>query len=344
MPELRLDPITGRRVYVAEDRASRPTDFAEAAAGGPSGLAAAHDYEASCPFCAGNEAATPHETHALRDARGQWQVRVVPNKFPAMSLDAAGEAPASPLTPGPALGAHEVIIESPRHLVDVVQLSVEELAAVLAVYRDRLRHWAADGRLAHGLVFKNSGWAAGASLLHVHSQLVALPAVSESVAAELEGAGRFFASHRRCVFCDLVAREIAAGERMVLRQQGVVAVAAFAGRQPFETWLLPEDHASRFEGADDAALGALAAALHEVLRRLHAEAPGVAYNLLLHTAPFDDKGAASYHWHWELVPRTSPLAGLELGAGAYINSLSPERVAARLREARGGAGTSGFAG
>ena len=331
MPELRIDPIVGRRVYVAEDRAGRPTDLAGERPG--AAVPSASDYEPHCPFCAGNEAATPDATATVVDADGQWQVRVVPNKYPAVTLDAGGgDAPARAGAPG-APGVHEVIIESPRHLVDVEQLDVGELSAVLGVYRDRLRHWAADPRLRHGLIFKNSGFAAGASLAHLHSQLVALPYVADAVAAELDGAARYYAAHGQCTFCDLLRRELADGERVVVRRDGVAAFCAVAGRQPYETWILPEAHGDRYDGADDAQLRSLAAVLHDVLVRLHTVAPGAGYNLLLHTGSFDGAAAASYHWHWELVPRLSSLAGLELGAGVYINPLAPERAAQRLRAA-----------
>ena len=309
MPELRIDPIVGRRVYIAEDRAGRP-----------------NDYEASgrrdCFFCAGNEEHTPVASATVVDADGRWRVRVVPNKYPAVVLDAPDTE---------AFGAHEVIIESPDHALDVVELDVEHLAVILAVYRDRLRHWATDRRLKHAVVFKNSGFDAGASLEHVHSQLVALPYVAAAVQAELDAAARFHDLHRRCVFCDLIEREIASGDRLVLRQDGLVAVCALAPRQPYETWILPEQHAARFGALEDAQLLGQARVLHELLRRLQAAAPGAAYNLLLHTGPFQVP-AESFHWHWELVPRLTHEAGLEWGGGVFITPLSPERAAAELRQ------------
>jgi UDPglucose--hexose-1-phosphate uridylyltransferase len=324
MTELRIDPIGGRRVYIAEDRAGRPNDFAASehlAADVRDDDAAA---VAACPFCAGNEAATPHELATVVDQRGDWLLRVVPNKFPAMSLAAGADG---------AVGVHEVIIESPRHVQAVLELSVEQLATVLTAYRDRLRHWAADGRMAHGLIFKNSGRAAGASLRHVHSQLVATPYVPEAVQRELDSSAEFFARQGKCIFCDLIQREIAAGERIVRREGGLAAIAAFAGRQPLETWILPEAHAARFDQTADADLAKLAAMLHGTLRALDAVIPGAAYNLILHTGPFGSAAAASYHWHWEIVPRVAQLAGFELGTGVYINPVSPEQAARRLREA-----------
>jgi UDPglucose--hexose-1-phosphate uridylyltransferase len=346
MPELRIDPIIGRRVYVAEERAGRPNDYELSppplkggVRGGISGAGSLSPTATSsgmqnpspnlspqgrgtCCFCAGNEVHTPVESAAVRYANGHWQVRVVPNKYPAVTLDAPDSD---------AFGAHEVIIESPEHVLRLVQLSIEHIATILSVYRDRLAHWAADRRFKHAVVFKNSGYDAGASLEHVHSQLVALPYVPAAVQAELDGAAAYRKQHGRCVFCDLIDRERSAAERTVIQTDRYVAVAAYAPRQPYETWVLPRRHAARFDRMPDSELAEQAAVLHEQLRRLDAAAPDAPYNLLLHTGPFD--GEDSFHWHWELVPRLTHEAGLEWGGGVYITPLSPERAAKRLREA-----------
>jgi UDPglucose--hexose-1-phosphate uridylyltransferase len=316
MPELRIDPITARRVYVAEDRAGRPFDYVEA----PPARTASQ--AAECPFCAGCEALTPAACAAVYDSAGRWLVRVVPNKFPAVALDADG-----------ALGAHEVIVESPEHMVEFDELDVEQLVRVFQVYQDRLRHWASNGRLKHALIFKNSGHAAGASLEHVHTQLLATPYVHDAVAVERQAAERHFAAHGRCILCDLVRSESAASDRLVRRAWGFVAVCAYAGRQPYETWILPEDHAAHFEAMTLAQARALARLLPDLLARLREASARSAYNLVLHTAPFGDHDNNSYHWHWELMPRITQLAGLELGGGAYINPVAPERAARHLREA-----------
>ena len=331
MPELRIDPIVGRRVYIAEDRAGRPNDFVgwdkvppeAASASLQVGLRPSLQVSA-CSFCAGNEVHTPLASAIVLDADGRWQVRVVPNKYPAVALDQPVSA---------AFGAHEVIIESPDHVLDVVDLGMDHLATVLGVYRDRLRHWSSDARLMHAVIFKNAGFAAGASLEHVHSQLVALPYVPAAVAAEVDAVAAFYASNGRCPFCDLLKRETAEGERLVLRQDGLVAICASAPRQPYETWILPEEHAAGFETLDAGQLQAQARVLHELLRRLQIVAPSAAYNLLLHTGPFNARDE-DFHWHWEVVPRLTHEAGLEWGGGVYITPLSPERAAAQLRSAR----------
>jgi UDPglucose--hexose-1-phosphate uridylyltransferase len=323
MPELRIDPIIGRRVYIAEDRAGRPSDYGTHEATGrvvssaPSSPAA----HPNCPFCAGNEIHTPVASATVADGDGRWQIRVVPNKFPAFRLDEARDA---------AFGVHEVIIESPAHLLDATQLGPTRLVEVVRVYRDRLRHWAAQPGLRHGLVFKNSGCDAGASLEHIHSQVAAVPYVLPTVQLEIDAAARFYAMHQRCIFCDLTERELAANERIVLDHQGYLTLCPIAPRQPYEMWLLPRKHQSRFDQLTDAEVESLATVLHETLCRLQAAEPGCPYNLLLHTAPFDDAHAAAYHWHWEIVPRIAHEAGLEWGGGVHICPLSPENAAKRL--------------
>jgi UDPglucose--hexose-1-phosphate uridylyltransferase len=329
MPELRIDPITARRVFVAEERAGRPFDYAAAPAHRPSSAS-------DCPFCAGHEHLTPDATAQLADDAGRWQVRVIPNKYPAVVLAPPAGRAASVEPGAAAIGAHEVIVEAPHHAVDLVQLTVDQATRVLTVYRDRLRHWSRDHALRHALIFKNSGYAAGASLEHVHSQLMALPVVAAAVQAELDAAARHFAAGRSCIFCDWLRDEIADGRRVVSRNQDFAAVCAVAPRQPYETWLLPADHNAQFESLESADLRRLAEALLDLLGRLAEATAGAAYNLVLHTADFAGAHRQAYHWHWELIPRITQLAGLELGGGSFICPVAPERAAQRLREARPG--------
>lgn len=343
MPEQRIDPLTGRRVFIAEDRAGRPTDYGRVI---EAPRQAATEYSAGCPFCAGNEAITPHATATTLDAAGRWRVRVVPNKYPAVSRH-AGPAPGSAASPPessppdgvpagqPAWGVHEVVIESPRHATEMTDLDRDHLADVLQVFRARLEWCASLSGVRHATVFKNSGFAAGASLEHLHSQIVALPFVPPVVQAELDAAARAHAAAGACIYCAVLEEELGARQRLVLEQDGYAVVCAYAGRQPFETLILPMAHASRFDRATPAELHALAAVLQEVVRRLTRACVSrgypLAYNLVLHTAPFDMADAQSYHWHWELIPRTTHLAGLEWGAGVYINPVSPERAARELQ-------------
>jgi len=227
-----------------------------------------------------------------------------------------------------------VIIESPRHVASWLDLSVDQIATILRVYRDRVLYWASQERMQHTIVFKNSGLRGGASLEHVHSQLVALPFVPDMLQAELAGAAKHHESHGQCVYCRMVQEEMAEGTRLVAQDQSFVAFCAYAGRQPYETWILPKSHESRFEQLTDGDATSLAEVFLDLLDCLAQRLSLLAYNLILHTAPFSSASQEHYHWHWELIPQTTRLAGLEWGAGTYINPVSPEQAARSLRETR----------
>ena len=220
MAELRKDWLTGRSVLVAENRALRPNEFAgEPASAGGNETSTANP--SSCPFCAGNESRTPPAVYEKFDQQGRWQVRVVPNMYPAVTpLAVAADVPSVVVTEtealaltAPAIGAHEVIIESANHLARMSELSKSELRCVLGSYAERLRHWRDDGRFRYGLVFKNQGPRAGASIAHLHSQLIALPFVPAAASAEIGRAHQFFNQQHGCAYCELVEREQSAGGR-----------------------------------------------------------------------------------------------------------------------------------
>jgi UDPglucose--hexose-1-phosphate uridylyltransferase len=334
-PELRRDPVTGRWALVAPRRALRPI-----ALPGHDPRARTNGERRPCPFCAGQESDTPHEVFALRDPTSApdgpgWRLRVVPNKFPAARPDAPagplGGDGALPFTATPATGRAEVVIDCPDHLDDPTLLSDEQFRDVFCAYRERMVALAADPRLAHVAVFKNVGVEAGASLGHTHSQIIALPVVPALVRTELDGAAAHFARTGRCVFCDLVERELASGERLVARSERFVAVAAFAPRFAYEVWVLPVGHAARFESLTADAALELARLLKPVLRAVDEVQHKPAYNWFLHTTPLRGGEPAHYHWHLEVVPRTARPAGLEWGFGCHITTAAPERAAAELR-------------
>ncbi|TWU29524.1 galactose-1-phosphate uridylyltransferase [Bythopirellula polymerisocia] len=326
--ELRIDPVTGRRVLIAEGRAARPTDFAASSVEQPS----ARGPVSTCPFCRGNEHQTPRELAQLNDAEGNWQVRVVPNKFPAVLLDAPVVVEDSSVLGRceSALGTHEVIIDSPQHICDWRDFSLESLAAVLGIYAERLRHAYEQLNLPAAVLFKNVGVLGGASLEHVHSQLMAFPFVPDVLECELQAASDFIIQQGECLFCKIIADELRHRRRLVHENDHFMAFCAYAGRQPYETCILPIKHASSF--ANLAEVTALAETLQSVIRRVAGILTPPAYNLILHTAPADDPRSDAFHWHWELIPRSTSLAGLEWGGGIYINSVSPERAARTLLE------------
>lgn len=330
--ELRTDPVTGRKVYIAEDRAGRPSDYSGRE---QEVVAQASRKTSECPFCAGHEKQTPPTLAEVDDAKGNWRVRVIPNKYPAVSEDPSNPSNTAPLldaTRQPANGSHEVIIESPEHLGDLTDLSAEHLTRVLAVYRDRVMFHLKQDQNKQISLFKNVGYAAGASLEHAHSQLVALPYVSPVLEAELTGTQQYHQQHGSCQFCDLLAEELASGERLVVDEEHFAVICAVAARQPFELWIAPKAHAANFTTATNDHLTQLANLLQQILKRLQHHLKPLSYNLLLHTSPAGEQYEETFHWHWELIPRTAQLAGLEWGSGVYINSLSPERAAKLLRQ------------
>jgi UDPglucose--hexose-1-phosphate uridylyltransferase len=320
-PQLRHDSITGRPVIIAPERAARPTELEDA------GRLAHH---AECPFCDGHEAETPPEVYALRstdsEANGSgWRVRVIPNRFPAVEKGTGTFSGAEkvPVPFSTAYGVHEVVVECPPHESSLGEMSIEQVHDVFAVYRDRLAALRHDSRLAYVQVFKNHGAAAGASVEHAHSQILGTTFVPPEVQAELD------AVKDGCKFCELVDRELATGERVIFAGEHVIALAAWASRFPYETWLLPRKHAAHFDRLGDAELTELAVTMRLLLRRLSAVAGDPAYNIILHTAPIAD--GDRFHWHWEILPRTTGIAGFELSTGCYLNPLPPEVAASRLR-------------
>jgi UDPglucose--hexose-1-phosphate uridylyltransferase len=277
-------------------------------------------FVATCPFCHGNEHLTPESLDEQSDEQGHWRTRVVPNMFPAVTVDSA------------AIGVHEVIVESPIHYDRMSSLSLAELEGVFKCYARRLNHWRIDGRFAYGTVFKNQGPAAGASLSHLHSQFMALPAVPPDVDAEIHRAKGSFQKGGDCPYCRLIDSERSAGERIVFDGDGYIAFCPFASWQPHEVWILPTRHEPSFERATkEAGVKNLAKALKPLVDRLETLTPGAACNWLLRTAPWQQDCDRWCHWRLELLPRVHSFAGLEIGTGIHINPLPPERAAANLR-------------
>ena len=330
MPELRRDPIVGRWVIISTERAQRPTDFRQVAPPLPT--------KPLCPLCPGNEAQTPSEILAYRAAGGApntsgWSLRVVPNKFPALqiegSLDRRGEGLYDKMN---GVGAHEVILECPFHEVSMANLSEDNIREILWVYRDRLVDLKKDPRLVYGMVFKNVGAAAGASLEHSHSQLIVTPIVPINVWEEMTGSLEFYNYRGRCIYCDMIHQELSAEKRVVLDTASFLSFCPYAGRFPFETWIVPKNHNSHYENIQKNEIEELGTVLKTILLKLETALDKPAYNYIIHTSPFDTQALPHYHWHIEVIPRLTRVAGFEWGTGFYINPVPPEQAAAFLHE------------
>jgi UDPglucose--hexose-1-phosphate uridylyltransferase len=327
MPELRIDPLSGLRAIVAGERSERPGALPAVAA------RPAIDPEED-PFVEGHEDRTPEELFAVRDDAG-WKVRVVPNLFPALLAARSASDADDPLSGGrgqpemfsgrPAIGAHEVIVNSPKAVDSLLDLSVDELSTAMQVWRARMDHHR-DAPYRHLIV--NEGDEAGASMRHTHAQLYALPFVPAAVARERERFTAYFErTQGRNLLEDLLVEEIKAGDRVVAVDSEMVAVCPFASRSPFQLQLIPRKTAARFEEAE--ALGAplLRDALERLASALGALPP---LNLWVRTAP---SGAEAFCWRIDVVPRLEQPAGLELGTGVWLCSVAPERAAEQLRAA-----------
>jgi UDPglucose--hexose-1-phosphate uridylyltransferase len=330
LPEFRKDPVTGRWVIIATDRSRRPADFSRQQVI-PKG-------DRFCPFCPGNEQKTPPEVLAYRQSGGLnepgWTLRVVPNKFPALRVegdfDRQGEGLYDKMN---GIGAHEVIIEAPEHNVTLGEMSEKRAEDIFWAIRDRFLDLKKDLRMRYILAFKNHGEAAGATLEHSHSQLIALPVMPRRVQEELEGAKRYYDLKERCIFCDILRQEINTGSRVVLETEHFLAVCPYAARFPFEIWVLPRRHFSNFEDSDVPTFHNLGWVMPVLVREIDKVLERPAYNVMIHTAPLQEHGLPYYHWHMELIPKLTKVAGFEWGTGFYINPTPPEESAKFLREA-----------
>ena len=330
LSEFRKDPITGRWVIIATDRGKRPTDFPGTAVRIRGGF---------CPFCYGNENNTPPEILSYRRDGSQrdtpgWMLRVVPNKFPALrvegNLNRQGEGIFDKMD---GVGAHEVIIETPDHNANLATMDEQAIQDVLWAFRDRMLDLKKDKRLRYILIFKNHGEAAGASLEHSHSQLIALPIVPRLVREEIDGSKIHYSFKERCVYCDIIRQELSSADRVIDENQGFLVVAPYAPRFTFETWILPKTHDSCFEDVQKREYENLSRILKTTLQKIDLVLNHPAYNLVIHTSPFTESVKDFYHWHIEIMPKLSKIAGFEWGSGFYINPVPPEDSAKFLREA-----------
>ena len=259
---------------------------------------------------------------------------MVPNKFPALgiegSLDREGEGIFDRMN---GVGAHEVIIETPDHRGTLANMTPRALEDVLWAYRDRVLDLKNDKRLRYALIFKNHGDAAGATLEHSHSQLIALPIVPKRVREEIDAARHYFREKERCIFCDVIHQETAAGVRVINENDQFIVIAPYAPRFPFEMWLLPKVHSSAYENNQSSVYASLAAIMKDSLTRLDAALDQPPYNFMLHTSPVGEEQNEYYHWHLEIMPKLTKVAGFEWGTGFYICPTPPEEAARFLREA-----------
>jgi len=340
MPELRKDPIIDRWVIIATERSRRPNDFTGHGAG-PAPIESV--------FSFGNEGKTPSEVFqigrpesALKDTSG-WRVRVVPNKFPALSgegeLDSQGLGMFDVMN---GVGAHEVVIEHPDAAWDMANASPSEMSDVLDAYIARNETLSDDPRFRYILTFRNFGTAAGASINHPHSQIIALPVVPRQIKDELQVARAYFNDKLRSIYGDLLRQELRDGARIVEESEHFVVLCPYASRFPFETQIFPKAGGPDFSQMNADQKAALSEVLPRTLRRISNALGNPPYNMVFQTAPITKSRVGNsgqwstlehdFSWRIDILPRLTQVAGFEWGTGFYINPVAPENAASFLRD------------
>jgi len=332
MPELRRDPVVGRWVIIAAERAKRPQDFVPI-----ENTHTTAEGKRNCPFCPGREGETPPEIIAYRSGGSPpnspgWTIRVVSNKYPALQIEGELDARAEGIYDRMnGIGAHEVIIETPDHDATLATMSSSQLEAMFQAIVDRITDLENDTRFKYIQIFKNVGESAGASLEHPHSQLIATPVVPKRITEELSGALAHYEYKERCVFCDIVRQESDDEARLVFADDVIVSFVPFAPRFPFEIQVVPRRHVSSFKNIVDEEIKHLAVHLKLIIGKIDGLLRTPPYNMVLHTAPCRLDELRHYHWHIEIIPKLANVAGFEWGTGFYINPTIPEQVAEHLR-------------
>jgi len=333
MPELRQDPATQEWVIVATERARRPEDFAR-----PGGPPPPAERAGPCPFCPGNEFLTPPEALAYRrdgQANGPgWWVRVVPNRFPALTAEGSQERSEAVrlFRRMDGVGQHEVVIESPDHRGTFCLFDDKQVEEILLVYRERYLELSRQRWARLIIVFRNHGVAAGTSLAHPHSQIIATSVVPINLRRKHDQAIRYFDAVGRCLYCDVVAQERSVGKRILLETEDFVAFHPFASRAPFETWIAPLRMQASFGEITMDEAKRLAKVLKTVLAKMYYGLNDPDYNFVIHTAPVGDEHKEYYLWHIQIVPRLTTPAGFEMGSGIYITTALPEETAGFMRQ------------
>jgi UDPglucose--hexose-1-phosphate uridylyltransferase len=339
MSELRKDIVSGRWVILAAERSKRPDDFR------PAQPRKEEPAAGFCPFCEGSETKTPPEVFAIRKRgtrrdRPGWRVRVVPNKFPALNRGLPPERQEDGIFNWmDGVGVHEVIIENPDHGREIYDLSLAHLQGVLETYKKRLISIENEFQYKYVHIFKNKGREAGASLSHPHSQIVATPIIPKQVNEELYGCERLHRQYEECIFCRIIRDETRLGDRLVLRNDDFCVITPFAPRFPFEMRLYPLRHSPWYSTLTKRESLSLAKTLKAILSRQKQILSDPPFNYYIHQGPNPHLPheawvnlEKSYHWHIEIIPVLTRVAGFEWGTGFYINPVTPETAASFLRE------------
>ena len=325
MAELRRHPVSGEWVVICPEKS----------------LSAQQREGNGCIFCPGNENLTGPEVYRLNgggdSGSSGWCVRVVAESPPLFHIEGEFSKKAAGLCDCmQAIGAHEIVVESPEHNIQFENLTEHRIASVLGVLRTRVADLAGDMRLRQVFAFKVR---TNDPATHPHWHILSTPFVPGSIKEELKGSARYFSYKERCVFCDYIRQERKSGERIVCEETQSVAISPYAARFPYEVWVLPTRHSPDFDKVDPEELQSLARILKRLTAALVKLQGSQGYVMNLHTAPLrkPKPGAwetidRDYHWHLDLRPRLDLLNGLKESGGFHINPVSPEAAANTLRD------------
>jgi len=326
MPELRYNVITREWVVIATERAKRPDQFVRKVEKKP-----LPPHDDKCPFCPGNEAMTPPATYVVPDT-SSWRVRVTPNKFAALSYEGARTRMVQGIRRTVSgVGIHEVIVETPAHNMTTALLKDAEVETIIQTYLNRFRFASSDPRVEQVTIFKNHGDAAGTSIEHPHSQMIATPVITSQLRLRLSHALEHFDEFGECIFCRVQELELKDQVRIVMETEHFVALVQFATLTPFSLLIMPRRHMACFAEIKDAEAADLARILRRVLAKLYRGLADPDYNYVVRTAPTEYSGVKYYHWYVSIIPRLTKMAGFELGSGMFINGSLPEENASFLR-------------
>ncbi len=333
-PVMRQDPLTGRWVLFSTARGQRPIRLSNLVST-PTSIDPQDD-----PFAPGNESETPGEVFALRPQGSppnskEWELRIVPNRYPALTTQSEStRSDTLPAGENLAYGFHEVVIETPRCESRFHRLSPSEITCLFVSVQERIRTLSTDSRIRSIAYFKNEGQAAGASLPHVHSQLMAFEFVPPFLQEQFNATSRHWDSEGKTAdrnwFEAFLHRELNEKIRIVEENNSIVSLCPYASRFAYETWLIPKRRTASFIDVTAEELAELGNMLHRVLNRLEDISPALPFNFALLTAPVGQEHVPHFHWHLELYPRVNGFAGLECGFGCHINTVLPEQAAQLL--------------
>ncbi|MEN2998892.1 MAG: galactose-1-phosphate uridylyltransferase [Brevinematia bacterium] len=329
MSELRQNIVYKEWVIIAKERAKRPHDFIDDS---PK-LVSDKEYDENCPFCPGNESKFPHREVDRVVEGGKWILKSVFNKFPALNDETQFEWIEKDIFRTiSGYGIHEVIIESPIHNTTPALMSESDVEKILRFYKQREGEIMKKENIEYVVIFRNHGYKAGASLVHPHSQILALPIIPRDVKQRVEEAFKYYSDHGKCVFCRVIEEEMKTRERVVIESEYFISVVLYAASSPFHSWILPKRHSSRFSDITEEEIRDLGKHLKTFLLKLYKGLNNPDYNYIVRTSPVSYGRNKYFHWYITIVPRLTRSAGFELGSGMFINPSIPEEDARFLRE------------